>query len=1195
MDIMKNGVRLLATLLGVILVLAIVPTISVAAAGRVSLPLTTENSVLVADENTAMITTFEQDPVSKMITANVQLQQNGTEDVEISILGIAIYFDGNRVAPYSYNDNSSVPACFTGRIDSDTNKDDLSQVFGAYFKKNTASGFRFESNQLIQNEPDSTIYPDSFINIMLNHTNSNGDLSERIIHAGEKLDIAKFYFMPIKENDSKLDLNMFKFKFSRDYWNFIRATNFLGKGTYVLEASSLGIDLNIYTVALKPQAFRIHVQHLPPVVEANGRQIEGYDTATMQWSYDGSAYKDGAPELKRESHEIFVRAKGDSGYGGDDGLYTGYKKYIASEAIIFEFEATQSNPPTVNHVIEGDKEITGKGESGSDIIVTFPNGKTGETKVGEDGNWTVKVPDGLTLAPNEEIKVVQKEEGLKLSDPVTVFVTGKDASVVPTVNDVTEGDKEITGTGESGSEIIVTFPDGETEKAIVGDDGNWKVEVPDDVTLEPGDEIIVVQIEDGKNPSAPVTVEVQGKEASVIPTVNDVTEGDKEITGKGESGSEIVVTFPDGETEKAIVDDDGNWTVDVPDDVTLEEGDEIKVVQVEDGKAPSEPVVVVVKGKDESGKPEVNPVTEGDTEITGKGEPGSEIVVTFPDGTTEEAIVDDDGNWTVDVPDDVTLEPGDEITVVQVEDGKAPSEPVVVVVKGKDESGKPEVNPVTEGDTEITGKGEPGSEIVVTFPDGETEKAIVDDDGNWTVEVPDDVTLEEGDEITVVQVEDGKAPSEPVVVVVKEKEEPTRNRSEQPIVNTVTEGDMTVKGEGVPGATVTVGFRGGKTVFTRVNGSGKWSVDVPDGVLLEVGHTVIAWQTENGKDDSNPVTMDIQARQQSGSPTVDPVTEGDDEITGTGEPGSEIIVTFPDGETETVIVDEDGNWKVVIPDDVTLNPGDEIEVVQVEDGKKPSDKVVIKVDSKPNQTQSNGSRTQVIDDVEIPLRYLEKGEHRIYIVGYTDKTVRADKSITRAEVAMIFYRLLQTGYQGGNTGPSFKDVSNGAWYSQAVRTLAQLGIIQGYDDGTFRPNDPITRAEFAVIAARFDDLEFVSGVAFTDVAMSHWAVDSIQSAYAKGWVNGYGSGEFRPEQNITRAEVAKIIDTMLMRLPEELPDNLINPYSDINSAHGAFINIMEASTEHTFSRDDDGIEIWMAHICPITGKELVHIQDTELF
>jgi len=221
-------------------------------------------------------------------------------------------------------------------------------------------------------------------------------------------------------------------------------------------------------------------------------------------------------------------------------------------------------------------------------------------------------------------------------------------------------------------------------------------------------------------------------------------------------------------------------------------------------------------------------------------------------------------------------------------------------------------------------------------------------------------------------------------------------------------------------------------------------------------------------------------------------------------------------------------------------------------------------------------------------------KHTVYIKGYPDSTVRPDQCITRAEVAMVFFRLSQDICQRDSTESAFSDVPCGAWFSQAVNTLAELGIIPGYEDGTFRPDNPITRAEFAALAARFDALEQVGGIAFHDVPAEHWVVECIRSAYAKNRSNCYEDGAYMSSQHIARAEVVRIINYMLERLPNELPDILINPYIDVFSAHWAFIHMMEASVEHTYNRDGEGVEFWTTHFCPVTGELLIHVDDYEL-
>lgn len=221
-----------------------------------------------------------------------------------------------------------------------------------------------------------------------------------------------------------------------------------------------------------------------------------------------------------------------------------------------------------------------------------------------------------------------------------------------------------------------------------------------------------------------------------------------------------------------------------------------------------------------------------------------------------------------------------------------------------------------------------------------------------------------------------------------------------------------------------------------------------------------------------------------------------------------------------------------------------------------------------------GSSVSIVDPVT-PLGALETEIHLKYLNGYPDGSVRTDNAITRAEAASIFYRLLKDTYKDGTASATFSDVNSGDWYSLAVSTLADMGVITGYPDGTFRPNQQITRAEFAAIASRFDDLNSSETNAFSDVSSDHWAISYINSAYARGWINGYTDGTFKPDNGITRAEVVKIVNTMLNRNPETLPEG-INPYNDLTESHWAYIHILEASVEHDYSRDENEVEYWTA-------------------
>ena len=211
--------------------------------------------------------------------------------------------------------------------------------------------------------------------------------------------------------------------------------------------------------------------------------------------------------------------------------------------------------------------------------------------------------------------------------------------------------------------------------------------------------------------------------------------------------------------------------------------------------------------------------------------------------------------------------------------------------------------------------------------------------------------------------------------------------------------------------------------------------------------------------------------------------------------------------------------------------------------------------------------------------YLNTEDHFAYIVGYSDGTVRPNSSITRAEVATIFFRLLNDDVRDKNLtrSNSFSDVNRSDWYNTAISTMAALGILDGYSDGTFRPNEPITRAEFAAIAARFDENAASGSASFSDLS-GHWAAGEISKAYKNGWVTGYSDGTFRPDQSITRAEAVALINRVLEReLTEdaELLDEM-NVWSDNrDTGKWYYLDIQEATNSHAYTRDKKGKESWV--------------------
>ena len=216
---------------------------------------------------------------------------------------------------------------------------------------------------------------------------------------------------------------------------------------------------------------------------------------------------------------------------------------------------------------------------------------------------------------------------------------------------------------------------------------------------------------------------------------------------------------------------------------------------------------------------------------------------------------------------------------------------------------------------------------------------------------------------------------------------------------------------------------------------------------------------------------------------------------------------------------------------------------------------------------------------------LNTKDHYGYIIGYpvdyytgqpttdqTKKPVRPEGKITRAEVATIYFRMLtdesRTKFWSQSSG--YSDVKTGDWFNNAVSTLSKAGIIAGYEDGSFRPNGYITRAEFATIAARFFDVTYNGKDLFPDIS-GHWAKDYINQAANKGFVNGYEDGTFKPDRNITRAEAVTLVNRTLDRHPDKnhfTKDMLVWP-DNMDQTKWYYADMQEATNSHTYQMKEN--------------------------
>ena len=225
----------------------------------------------------------------------------------------------------------------------------------------------------------------------------------------------------------------------------------------------------------------------------------------------------------------------------------------------------------------------------------------------------------------------------------------------------------------------------------------------------------------------------------------------------------------------------------------------------------------------------------------------------------------------------------------------------------------------------------------------------------------------------------------------------------------------------------------------------------------------------------------------------------------------------------------------------------------------------------------NGKSYSPVTFVNRKAAELNRTDHFAFLVGYTDGTFGPERNMTRAEVTTMFARLLTEQIEADKTySNTFSDVPKGYWAANYIGYMQQFGIITGYSDGSFRPNAPVTRAEFAAIASRFEKLTEGSK-SFTDVPDTYWAARYINFAATRGWVTGYSDGTFKPENTITRAEVAAVTCRLLERSADQsyIRSHLkeLRTFSDVTESHWAYWYAMEAANGHDYTKSG-GSENW---------------------
>ena len=669
----------------------------------------------------------------------------------------------------------------------------------------------------------------------------------------------------------------------------------------------------------------------------------------------------------------------------------------------------ESAVPKINPVVEGQTKITGTGLKGANIEVEIErkvnDGETaGVTTVKEDGTWEVVVEKD-SIKEGYKVRAIQTEENKSSTATYTIAtakqenekdkqkpdagnqnpqdngqVTPQEKSETPTVNPVTEGDITISGTGKAGAKIHVTKVEGNSPQGLimgenieVNNDGKWTLNVPKGKDLKKGDVVLVVQQEEGKDISKQVSSVVAEKKANKpteqteAPILNKINEKSTTISGTGKAGAKIFLKKSNAKTPQGIdlaknieVDTQGNWTYTVKAG-ELQVGDTIFAYQKEENK------LISYEAHEEVTKAEVKKPDQDNQDNKQNPDPNKKPQQDPPSQDEKEA-------------------------------------------REKEEAAKLTIKDAYAGDKTLKGTAAPGYKVSLIIelknqPGTSINKdATVDEHGNWSANLVDE--LKEGDKVTVYQTKQFKNGEKTITVKAKQEkpqnpsedknkpnppaddnkdkpnppakeDESRKEKTKDPTINPVKEGDKVISGTGVPGAKVSI-TRTEKDSATGiilakdivVDATGNWSVTIDDSKKFKEGDTIFAVQREDDKEysDQTEVTVakadkksqqpennkkpennnqDNQEKELSKFPVANEIKAGDTKIIGQGVPDATIVVTKQgeNGKELKATVGKDGKWSVDLKE--AAKHGDEFIIKQQEKGKRDSIGILKFVPKKP--------------------------------------------------------------------------------------------------------------------------------------------------------------------------------------------------------------------------------------------------------
>ncbi|KCW32982.1 bacterial Ig-like domain family protein, partial [Acinetobacter baumannii 1032359] len=593
----------------------------------------------------------------------------------------------------------------------------------------------------------------------------------------------------------------------------------------------------------------------------------------------------------------------------------------------YTLDTAAPSAPVIDPV-NGTDPITGTAEPGSTVTVTYPDGTTATVVAGTDGSWSV--PNPGNLVDGDTVTATATDPAGNTSLPGTGTVSADITAPVVALDDVLTNDSTpaLTGTVNDPTATVVVNVDGVDYPAVNNGDGTWTLADNTLPTLADGPHTITVTATDAAgnvgNDTAVVTIDTVAPNAPVLDPINATDP----VSGQAEPGSTVTVTYPDGTTATVVAGTDGSWSV--PNPGNLVDGDTVTATATDPAGNTSLPGTGTVSADITAPVVALDDVLTNDSTpaLTGTVNDPTATVVVNVDGVDYPAVNNGDGTWTLADNTLPALTDGPHTITVTATDaaGNVGNDTAVVTIDTVAPNA-PVLDPINATDP-VSGQAEPGSTVTVTYPDGTTATVVAGTDGSWSV--PNPGNLVDGDTVTATATDPAGNTSLPgtgtvsadITAPVVALDDVLTNDSTPALTGTVND----------PTATVVVNVDG--VDYPAVNnGDGTWMLaDNTLPTLADGPHTVSVTATDaagNVGNDTAVVTIDTVA---PNAPVLDPIN-ATDPVSGQAEPGSTVTVTYPNGDTATVVAGPDGSWTVPNPG---LNDGDEVEAIATDPAGNPS-------------------------------------------------------------------------------------------------------------------------------------------------------------------------------------------------------------------------------------------------------------------